>query len=445
MITLQQQRSWIEQHIVQSEADLPGQNVAWLNRARQQARQAISALPALDRQQEAWRYTSIEGLLKNNFKPAVNDEVAFTLKDIGHLLLPALDSYRLVFINGRFVSHLSCVDDLPAGVKLASLRDTLSFEPELLAPWLGHTADQAENVFTALNSALINDGLFLHIGSGIELDRPIEVIYLGQGDAAMQMMQLRNLVVLEKAARAELVERYIGIGQSRYFQNILAGINLAEGASLQHYRVQDESREAWHLGSLYLSQASNSHYSSTDVSLGAAWARTDYNAGFEHENASCELNGLYAVGDKQLVDFHLNVQHKVPACTSRERFRGILYGKGRAVFDGHILVARQAQKSDAQLTNDNLILTRSAEVDTKPQLEIYADDVKCSHGTTVGQLDPQQVFYLRSRGIDEATARSMLSLGFASDILGTIGIPALRESIADRLTDTLAVATATVE
>ncbi len=177
-----------------------------------------------------------------------------------------------------------------------------------------------------------------------------------------------------------------------YFNNTLSEIVLGDGATLMHYRVQEESRSAWHLSSLYLSQAQHSRYRGTTLAFGGAWSRTDYNAHFMHAGAECDLNGLYTVGDRQLTDFHLDVQHSVPGCRSRERFKGILYGKGRAVFDGRILVDKQAQLSDAQLTNDNLMLTRDAEVDTKPQLEIYADDVKCSHGTTVGQLDPDAGF-----------------------------------------------------
>jgi Fe-S cluster assembly protein SufD len=191
------------------------------------------------------------------------------------------------------------------------------------------------------------------------------------------------------------------------------------------------------LSSLYLSQQAQSHYQGTTLAFGSAWARTEYHTRFEQEGAACELNGLYTVGDGQLTDFHLDVQHSVPGCVSREQFKGVLYGKGRAVFDGRILVDKQAQHSDAQLTNDNLMLTRNAEVDTKPQLEIYADDVKCSHGTTIGQLDPQQVFYLRSRGIDETAARKILCLGFAGEVLDSIEVPALRDAVTRKLSDTL--------
>ena len=212
---------------------------------------------------------------------------------------------------------------------------------------------------------------------------------------------------------------------------------LGKNATLNHYRMQDESRQAYHLSSVYLSQQGHSHYYGTTLAFGAVWNRTEYHTTFNQAGAECELNGLYMVGDKQLADIHLDVQHSVPDCVSRERFKGVLYGKGRAVFDGHIRVDKQAQHSDAQLNNDNLLLTRDAEIDSKPQLEIFADDVKCSHGTTVGELDVQQIFYLRSRGIDEMSAHRMLCMGFAKEIVETIHVPAIQQHAMTKLSNKL--------
>jgi Fe-S cluster assembly protein SufD len=436
MITAGQQRSWAETLMSHPDADQSGQGPDWLVAARQAAREAVAELPVLDRKQEAWRYTSIETLLRHRFRPA-SAAADFPVLDINDYLLPAFDSYRLVFANGRFDPQLSSIEDLPHGVSLGSLRTALTTDPERLATWFGHTANHTEHVFTAMNTALANDGVFVHVGSQIVLDRPVEVIYLNLVDEDPLLMQPRNLIVLDAGAKATLVERFIGFGQSVYFNNNLTEVSVGKRASLRHYRVQDESRSAYHLSSLYLSQQAQSRYQGTTLAFGGAWARTGYNAIFKQEGAVCELNGLYTVGDQQLTDFHLDVRHSVPGCASREQFKGVLYGKGRAVFDARILIEKQAQHSDAQLTNDNLMLTRNAEVDTKPQLEIYADDVKCSHGTTVGQLDPQQVFYLRSRGIDETAARKMLCLGFAGEILDSTDVPALRDAAARKLSDTL--------
>lgn len=437
MMTADVQRSWFEQLVTDSGAGLRGQVPVWLDSARASARQAVIELPVPNRKQESWRYSAVESLLKNSFRPAADDVSDLQALDLQHWLRPSYEAYRLVFANGHFVPQLSSGALLPAGVTLGNLRTALSSDSEWLARWFGQTANHTEHLFTALNTALANDGALIHIAADVDVDRPIEVVYLNLGQEAAALIQPRNLVVLEAGAKATLVERFIGSGEAGYFNNNLTEIALRDGASLAHYRVQDESRNAWHLSSLYLAQDRDSRYLGTTLAFGAGWARTDYNTRFNHEGAACELNGLYTAGDRQVTDFHVNVQHGVPGCVSRERFKGILYGKGRAVFDGRILVDKQAQHTDAHLTNDNLMLTRDAEVDTKPQLEIYADDVKCSHGTTVGQLDPEQVFYLRSRGIGAGAARKMLCLGFAGEIIDTIELQVLRNYAEQRLADTL--------
>jgi len=433
----EQSREWFEKLVQSGQADLPSEQLNWLTDARQQAQQAINSLPVPYRKQEAWRYTSIDGLLKQQFLPANDPFTALHSVDLEDWLLPGLDCYRLVFANGRCVPHLSDNADLPQGVRIGSLRAALTTDPELLAAWFGQTANHHQHLFTALNTALINDGVFIHVAPGVKLDKPIEVLYLSLALEDAIMAHPRNLVVMEAGSEATLIERFVSTGESRYFNNNLSEIILNESASLNHHRIQDESSQAYHLSNLFLSQQKQSRYHGTALALGAAWARTDYQVKFHDEGAVCNLNGLYTVGEKQLIDFHLDIDHAVPHCASEENFRGILYGKGRAVFDGRIVVDKDAQKSDAHLHNANLLLTRNAEVDTKPQLEIYADDVKCSHGTTVGQLDPAQIYYMRSRGIDTATAQKMLCLGFADEIIDTIEIEPLRQFAHNSLHDAL--------
>ncbi len=443
MITLDKQRSWFEQQLAAGSAQSPGQAPHWLKLAREDAIEAATQLPVHNRQHEAWRYTSIEGLLRTSF--ASDAQTYQQNQTIDDLLLPDFDSYRMVLVNGEFNARLSTLAGLPPGVRLESLRTALAADPDMLENWFGSIANHSESIFSALNTSLINDGLFIHIDQDVELQRPIEVIYLNSGlnpdlnlsEEQQLMMHPRNLVVLQSGAKATLVERFVGATASGYFHNNLTEISLQQNAALKHYRLQDESRDAWHLSSIYVDQQSHSDYQGVTLAFGGAWARTEYHLDFDHEHATCGLSGLYTVGDKQLTDFHLTVKHRVADCRSHEQFKGILYGGGRAVFDGHILVEKDAQRSDAQLSNDNLMLTRNAEVDTKPQLEIYADDVKCSHGTTIGQLDPQQLFYMRSRGIDEATARSMLCQGFAAQIIEQIDLQPLREHATKILVDSL--------
>lgn len=432
-----QARDWFSTLASTPEPERSGPEPTWLRETRHRARQAIAELPIPNRKLEAWRYTGIEGMLQQDFTADLPESHSWTPEELETWLSPAADVYRLVFVNGRCVPRLATGRELPAGVTLGSLRAALGTDPKLLSTWVNHTQAHEEHLFSALNTALIHDGLLLHVAAGVRLDRPIEVIYLNLEQERPRLIQPRNLVVLEPDAHATLVEHFIGADESPYFHNQVAELVLQERSGLQHYRLQEEGAAAWHLASLYLSQDRDSHYQGIPLSFGARWARTEYQACFRHEGAHCDLSGLYTVGQGQLSDFHLDIRHSVPGCTSREQFKGILHGKGRAVFDGRILVDKQAQKSDARLRNDNLMLVRDAEVDTKPQLEIHADDVLCSHGTTVGQLDPQQVFYLRSRGIDTETARRMLCLGFAAEIIDTIDLPALREHAMARLAGTI--------
>lgn len=439
MITAELQHDWLQQRLA-GKATSSAHYPAWLVAARDQASLALNALPVLDRKLEDWRYTSVENLLKLQFEPAdVTTTPASDVQpaDIQQHFIDGLDTHRIVLLNGRYAPHLSGDATLPAGLKLESIRDVLAADPDMLATWFGQTAQHNEQVFTALNTALMNDGVLLHVNSGVVLERPIEIIYIGTDSEHTLLLQPRNLVVLDEGASATLIERFIGNTDTVYFHNHVSEIVVGSHASLKHYRIQYESRQAYHLSSVYLSQQAESYYHGTTLSFGGAWNRTEYHTAFKQENAVCNLNGLCMVGDKQLSDFHLKVHHAVPGCTSREHFKGILYGKGRAVFDGYIHVDKLAQRSDAELTNDNLMLTRDAEVDTRPQLEIYADDVKCSHGTTIGELDQQQIFYLRSRGIDEVTARKMLCIGFANNIIDSIDIPALHDDAVIKLNDTL--------
>ena len=424
MISANQQRDWLQQLLETQKT--AANNSQWMTDRRASLTQQLLNLPNINRSLEAWRYTSIDALFQQTFQVA--DAVPATTMD-HPLLQSVIDSYRIVLLNGQVVNSLS-TQTLPDGVSFSALLPVLQDHPEQLV-------DHAEHVFTALNSSLHGDGVWLHVAAGVVLDKPLEIIYLNQSAGQSLLMQPRNIIRLEAGAKATLIERFVSNDQSVYFNNQLSDILLAESAILTHYRIQDESRNAWHLASLYLALDSRSQYRATSLAFGGRWARTDYITEFKQSGASCELNGLYTVGDQQLVDFHLDTRHLVAHCTSQSQFKGLLYGKGRAVFDGRILVAKDAQKTDARLSNDNLMLTRDAEVDTKPQLEIYADDVQCSHGTTVGQLDAQQIFYLRSRGIDAATAREMLCQGFANTVIDSIELPDLRDYASQKLRDTL--------
>ena len=444
MSLAEQQHDWLQKLLAQAEPNSINNDTAWLRQICDNAQREVMHCPTLTRKQEAWRYNRIDKLFEKNFK-LLSDDVDFYKVDINNWLLPAFDTHRLVFVNGRYAEQLSDIINTSDNIIIGSLHDVINLQLKQIINCFSHADKTSKQLFSELNMAFLNDGAVIHIGDHIELDKPIEIIYLttnslSQFDAVDNdglMIQTRNIISLGVGAKVTLVERFIGTNQDQYFHNNLSDILLAEGASIKHYRVQDESPGAYHLSSLSIAQQKNSRYFSSNMAFGAAWSKTNINVNFKNEDAECLLNGLYVIGDQQLTDFHLDVRHSVPACTNREHFKGILYGKGRAVFDGHILVDKQAQHSDAQLSNDNLMLTRDAEVDTKPQLEIYADDVKCGHGTTIGQIDPQQLFYMRSRGLSESTAYKLLCLGFAGEIIDSIEEKILSEYVSKKLVQIL--------
>ena len=430
-------RQWFEKLVNQSH-HLPGQHIEWLANTRDTAKKRIQSMNLPQRKQEAWRYTSIDRLVKHDF--IYGDDAFYTLSDadIGDWIVANDASYRLVFANGRCIPRLCNVQGIPGNVTVGSLRASFTTDGELIQQYLSKQSSPAsEDVFTALNDAHIDDGLFVHVPGNVVLDKPIEVLHLNYASISERLILPRHLVVIEPGAQATLIERFASHGSAAYFTNSVSEIFVGDNARLSHYRIQNESAQAHHLGRVNLLQGADSRYKAAHFTLGASWSRCDINVQFSGKGADCDLSGLYTVNDKQHADFHLNVIHNHAHCSSRENFRGIVAGNGRAVFDGRIVVEKYAQKTDAQLSNKNLLLSRDAEVNTKPQLEIYADDVKCSHGTTVGQIDPRQVFYLRSRGINETSARKMLCLGFAGEILEGIELEGVRSYVENRLQQSL--------
>jgi Fe-S cluster assembly protein SufD len=406
---------------------------SWLGPVRERGATAVAAMPLPDRRQEAWRYTPVGFLEQAAYQPLVEGPFeAIQPADVEELLLEDSDAVRLVFVNGYLAAGLTPAVRCCAGVTVTNLTAELGAVPDAVRRHLDAVAEH-RHVFAALNSALMSDGALVHVGPGVSSNRPIEILHISVGMDEPGIAHPRHLIVLEDGARAEVIERYAAMGDGRYFNNALIEVVLGKDSELVHQRVQEESRNAQHLSDLHVRLAERSRYRLAQVCLGGGWSRSDVRVAFEGEGGSAELDGLMLARDRQLTDVHLDIQHKVPHCTSRETFKGILDGKGRVVFDGHIVVARDAQKTDAVLSNDNLMLSRSAEVDTKPQLEIYADDVKCSHGTTVGELDADMLFYLRSRGIAEPQAKQMLCQGFAGEVVEKMDHPALRARVGELL------------
>ncbi len=408
---------------------LPRDSGDWLLGQRQAAAQRFADMGYPHAKQEAWKYTGIDGLLEQGFETCDTAHV-FPRHAVIRQFLKQPVCGRLVFVDGLYQAELSACE--AQGVTLGSLRAAMAEGDPALLSAVGALSGVGNHAFAAMNLATLHDGAIIRVEPGVRLGEPIELLHITTRGVEGRALRSRHSVSLGEGSAASLVERYLTLDDAvGCFNNLVCEVDLAKGAQLTHQRVQLESAQTYHLSDVHLRLAGEARYQGVQASLGAAWSRTSLHNRFSDSGAGCELDGLYMAGDGQLTDVHLEVDHAVPHCDSRENFKGILYGAGKAVFDGLIQVREQAQKSNAQLHNANLMLSRRAEIDTKPQLVILADDVQCSHGTSVGQLDPQALFYLRSRGLDEGRARQLLCLGFASEIIDRFQSEALRESLAE--------------
>jgi Fe-S cluster assembly protein SufD len=383
---------------------------AWLRERRQQAMERFLQLGFPTTRDEEWRFTNVAPIARTRFEPAPAADVK------APRIFADQDCVRLVFVNGRLASQ-------PSGVPLvaASLREALHD----LGPQTLGAGDQA---FAALNTALFQDGAYIRIPRGTVVERPIHVIFVSTANGAPTISHPRNLYVIEPEARATIIESYTGLGGRAYFTNAVTEIAAGEGAVVDHYKFQDELVDSYHIATLAVRQARGSNFTSNSLSFGGALARNDVNATLS-EGSECTLNGLYLAGSAQHVDNHTTIDHANPHAASHELYKGILDGRSRAVFNGRIIVRKDAQKTDAKQTNKNLVLSEDATINTKPELQIFADDVRCTHGATVGQLDPEAIFYLRSRGIGEREARRMLTLAFARDVIDRVKVDPLRERL----------------
>lgn len=431
MNTAEDASVWYNQAIQEQLKKLPQQQ-AWLKRIKQNAGANFLQQGFPNRKQEEWRYANLKKLLQHSFVPAERDVASATNINVNTHFIPHLDSYRLVFMNNQYRADLSSVDQLPQGVTIQSLQQIAWGNSSDAKQWLESSTIHPINSFTALNAALMSDGIVISLDKYVELKKPIELLFMTSTRENAVISVPRILVALSTGAKAVLIERFCGTGPLAYFQNVVEEIVLEPHSTLDHYRLLEEQRQSFHLSNISIRQKEGSRYKSLNLELTGSFLRTDFHIDMQGRSAECELNGLYVVDNGQQSDVHIDVKHHAPDCKSRQHYKGLLLGEGRAVFDGKIVVYKDAQQTDAHMSNDNLILCEHAEVDSKPQLEIYADNVKCSHGTTVGQLDPEQLFYLRSRGIEKGKAFRMLCQGYVAEILANCNIDALRDFIDER-------------
>jgi Fe-S cluster assembly protein SufD len=397
---------------------------AWLTGARRQALERFSALGFPTTREEEWRFTSVAPIAESRFVLATNGAAGLNPQDVEPLRVPGGTVATLVFANGRYVPALSEIGRLPDGVRIGSLAAAIG--DNLLETHLTQAAAFDRHPFTALNTAALADGAFVSVPEGTSIDLPVQLLFIstaGERDKHETMSHPRVLVVAGAGSRASIVETYAGT--SRYFTNTVTEIFAGENARLDHYKLQQESAAAAHIGSTYVRAARDAAVTAYSISFGGALVRNDVIAVLDGQGGECTLNGLYMGEGRALVDNHTTIDHARPNCSSREVYKGILTDHARAVFNGKIIVRPDAQKTDAKQTNKALLLSEGAQINTKPQLEIFANDVKCTHGAAIGQIDDEAIFYLRARGLGEQEARRILIRAFAGDVLGRIPLVAL--------------------
>lgn len=409
------------------EKEINGGEAPWIQKERRAAIERFQAMGFPTQRQEAWKHTDVRPVTKIPFKAYATPE---PLRLPGDLIeahtFGVLKCSQLVFVNGHFAPKLSYLRWLPEGVRVRSLGEVRQMRPRDLERYLGKYAPAGKHAFTALNTAFMQDGAFVHIPPGRVVEEPIHLLYVSTSQPQATVSHPRNLIVLEGETQATIIESYAGLDKGVYLTNAVTEIDVGAGAVLDHYKMQRESEAAFHFSTTAIHQDRGSHVTSNSLSLGASLVRNDVDTLFRDEGGELALNGLYVLHGQQHCDNHTFIDHARPNCTSRELFKGILDGKSQGIFYGMILVRKDAQKTNARQTNKNLLLSKEAFADSTPGLEILADDVKCSHGSTVGQLDEDAIFYLRSRGIDEETARAMLTYAFASEIINSVKVASMR-------------------
>ena len=396
------------------------QQPSWLLPLRKAGISTFAELGFPTLKDEDWRFTNVAPIAQQPFQPVLETDGKVSPAMLEKLPFSKLPGSRIVFVNGIHVPALSVLAKLPDGAKAGNLATILASRPAFLEKHFAHYAPATRDAFAALNQAFFLDGGFVYVPEGVIVEDPIQFVFISTAGQAGETIQPRNLVIAEANSKVTVIENYATLGGASYFTNAVTELVALDNAVLEHLKFQDEAASAFHVAGIYghFGRASNTHIHS--FALGSKLARNNIRTKLAGEGLECILNGLYLTKDEQLADHHMVVEHAQPHCASHEYFNGILDDKSRGVFHGRILVQQIAQKTDAKQTNKNLLLSDNATADTKPQLEIYADDVKCTHGATIGQLNDESIFYLRSRGIGTDTARQMLIHAFAGEIIERI-------------------------
>jgi len=413
-----------------------GSHLPWLGKLREDgfAQFAETGFPSTS--VEDWRFTNVAPIAKTEFQLVhLQDEELLAIgAQIESCRIPDT-ACRLVFVNGHFVQELSPIASLPRGVFAASLAAQLAENSQHLEPHLGRYLNTKRDPFCALNTAFLEDGAFIEIRRGTALEAPIHLLFVSVGGEAPTMNHPRNLIVAEEGSEVTVIEEFVSLGKTPVLCNTATELVAAEGAVVSHYRIEQENPAVFQISTLRMQQAKSANISSHSLLLGGALVRNNVHPVLAGEGGDCLINGLFLGRDHEHLDNYMLVEHTRPHCESRQFYHGILDDYAHGVFHGRIIVHKDAQKTDAKQTNRNLLLSDDAQIDTKPQLEIFADDVKCTHGATIGQIEENALFYLRARGIDEVSARRLLLVAFASECLDRMKEGPARTHLAELIRD----------
>lgn len=419
-----------------SEERMNGERKTPLHQLRRSALKQFDALGFPTIRHEEWKYSNVNNLIKETF--TLDETATLTPEDLVPLEIPNLDGNILYFVNGRYQAELSRLVSPSEQLQITSFAQALKTEPELIGTHFARYADYQDNAFTALNTALANDGVVIRVPANTTVDQPIILRFITDARTTNTVSQPRNLIVVGKNAEVMLAESFRTLGDGSSFVNVVTEIVLDRDARMQYYKVQDETEKAYHIGTTQVSQSDNSHFYSATVTLNGNFIRNNLNIRLNGQHAEAFMYGLYMPNGRQHVDNHTLVDHAMPNSYSSELYKGILDDNSTGVFNGKIYVRPDAQKTNAYQSCKNVVLSSGASMNTKPQLEIFADDVKCSHGTTTGKLNDEALFYMRSRGIPKEEARTLLLYAFSQDVLSQIKIQPIREYLERVVTEKLA-------
>jgi Fe-S cluster assembly protein SufD len=398
------------------EKSAAGRELSWLRKLRQSGFARFSETGFPTTRDEDWRFTNPSAITQTSFRLVRNGHSLPSEAELKPFRVPGAGC-QMVFVDGRFAPQLSSIGKLPAGVTVASLATELARNPGAVEPHLGRYLNLQRDAFGALNTAFLEDGAFVHIAKGAVAENPIALLFLSTAQDSPTVSHPRNLIVAEENSQATIVEDYASLGGDEAFCNTVTELVAGDHSVISHYMIEREHETAYNVSTLRIQQGRAADVASHSVLIGGALVRNNVHPVLAGEGGECLINGLFIGNGRQHLDNYMLVEHASPRCASRQFYNGILGGRAHGVFHGRIIVHKDAQKTDAKQTNRNLLLSDTAQIDTKPQLEIYADDVRCTHGATIGQMEESALFYLRSRGIDEASARRLLLVAFASECL----------------------------